>query len=93
MFAASSIRMGQVDVVVAGGMESMTNAPYYLPKARQGYRMGDNKVIDGIMRVRTDYVTRLYLYIHIIITAYIFKFELFVISRTSSPIVPIGRSD
>jgi acetyl-CoA C-acetyltransferase len=50
MFAASSIRMGQVDVVVAGGMESMTNAPYYLPKARQGYRMGDNKVIDGIMR-------------------------------------------
>ena len=51
MFAASSIRTGQVDVVVAGGMESMTNTPYYLPKARQGYRMGDNKVVDGIMRV------------------------------------------
>ncbi len=54
MFAASSIRTGQVDVVVAGGMESMTNTPYYLPKARQGYRMGDNKVIDGVMRVRTS---------------------------------------
>ena len=36
------------DVVVAGGMESMSNVPYYLEKARAGYRMGDGKVVDGM---------------------------------------------
>jgi acetyl-CoA C-acetyltransferase len=44
--ADSMIRAGDVDVVVTGGMESMTNAPYALPKARQGYRMGDGQLID-----------------------------------------------
>src|SRR4051795_7787311 len=39
--ADSMIRAGDVEVVVTGGMESMTNAPYALPKARKGYRMGD----------------------------------------------------
>lgn len=40
------IRLGDEDVIVAGGMESMSNAPYILPKARQGYRMGDQAVVD-----------------------------------------------
>src|SRR5699024_4005259 len=40
------IRIGDEEVIVAGGMESMSNAPYILPDARWGYRMGDKKVID-----------------------------------------------
>ena len=44
--ADSMIRAGDVEVVVTGGMESMTNAPYALPKARQGYRMGDGTLVD-----------------------------------------------
>ena len=43
------IRTGQADVVVAGGMESMTNAPYLLPGARAGYRAGDKTVVDSMM--------------------------------------------
>lgn len=49
VFAAQSIQMGLTDVVVAGGMESMNNAPYYLMQARFGYRMNDNKIIDGMV--------------------------------------------
>ena len=41
------ITVGEFDVVVAGGMESMTNGPYLLPGARAGYRYGDNKIIDA----------------------------------------------
>jgi acetyl-CoA C-acetyltransferase len=44
--ADSMIRAGDVELVVTGGMESMTNAPYALPKARQGYRMGDGTLVD-----------------------------------------------
>jgi len=44
--ADSMIRAGDVEVVVTGGMESMTNAPYALPKARHGYRMGDGALVD-----------------------------------------------
>ena len=44
--ADSMIRAGDVDVVVTGGMESMSNAPYALPKARFGYRMGDATLVD-----------------------------------------------
>jgi len=44
--ADSMIRAGDVEVVVTGGMESMTNAPYALPKARRGYRMGDGQLVD-----------------------------------------------
>src|SRR3954467_12054803 len=44
--ADSMIRAGDVEVVVTGGMESMTNAPYALPKARQGYKMGDGALVD-----------------------------------------------
>ena len=49
MMADLLIQSGQADVVVAGGMESMTNAPYVLPDARGGMRMGDKKVIDSMM--------------------------------------------
>jgi acetyl-CoA C-acetyltransferase len=47
--AAQLVRLGEADVVVAGGMESMTNAPYLLPKARAGYRMGDGTIVDSMM--------------------------------------------
>ena len=43
------IQAGDADIVVAGGMESMTNAPYLLPGARGGYRIGDQKVVDSMM--------------------------------------------
>jgi acetyl-CoA C-acetyltransferase len=43
------VRAGEADIVVAGGMESMTNAPYLLPGARAGYRIGDQKVVDSMM--------------------------------------------
>ena len=49
MLADLLIQAGLADVVVAGGMESMTNAPYLLPDARGGMRMGDKKVIDSMM--------------------------------------------
>ena len=50
MMAAEQIRAGSVEVVLAGGLESMSNAPYMLPKARSGYRMGNGEVIDHMMR-------------------------------------------
>jgi acetyl-CoA C-acetyltransferase len=50
MMAAEQIRSGSVDVVLAGGLESMSNAPYMLPKARTGYRMGPGEVIDHMLR-------------------------------------------
>ncbi|MDN3449767.1 acetyl-CoA C-acetyltransferase [Planococcus sp. APC 3906] len=43
------IRLGDEELIVAGGMESMSNAPYYLPKARWGLRMGDAQVVDGMV--------------------------------------------
>lgn len=49
MYGAQAIQVGDADIVVAGGMESMTNAPYYLMKARAGYRMGNDKIIDGMI--------------------------------------------
>ncbi|MDQ0189427.1 acetyl-CoA C-acetyltransferase [Alicyclobacillus cycloheptanicus] len=50
MLAAQAIRAGDAELLVAGGMESMTNAPYLLPGARGGYRMGDAKVVDSMIR-------------------------------------------
>src|SRR3954469_23214727 len=47
--ADQMISSGDADIVVAGGMESMTNAPYLLPNARAGFRMGVQKVIDAMM--------------------------------------------
>lgn len=49
MMAADQIRSGTANVIVAGGLESMTNAPYLLPKARAGYRMGHGQVLDHMM--------------------------------------------
>ena len=49
MFARREILVGDADVLVAGGMESMTNAPYALPNARGGYRMGNGKIIDTMI--------------------------------------------
>ena len=46
MLAAQAIRTGDADIVVAGGMESMSNTPYILDKARSGYRMGHAQMID-----------------------------------------------
>jgi acetyl-CoA C-acetyltransferase len=46
MYAANDIRCGEYDLAVAGGMESMSNAPYALPQARTGYRMGNGKIVD-----------------------------------------------
>jgi len=50
MLAAQAIRLGDADTVVAGGMESMSNAPYLLEKARDGYRMGNAEVVDSMMK-------------------------------------------
>lgn len=49
MLAAQAIIAGDADIVVAGGMESMSNVPYYLTKARNGYRMGNGTIIDGMV--------------------------------------------
>ncbi|MEQ1247370.1 thiolase family protein [Acinetobacter soli] len=46
MFAADAIQAGSISIAVVGGMESMTNAPYLLPKARSGYRMGHGQMLD-----------------------------------------------
>lgn len=50
MIAALTIAAGEADVVVAGGMESMSNSPYLIEKARSGYRMGDGKIVDEMIK-------------------------------------------
>jgi acetyl-CoA C-acetyltransferase len=60
MLADQAIRCGDERIVIAGGMESMSNAPYLLPKARQGYRLGhaelvDSMIRDGLWDVYNDY--------------------------------------
>jgi len=49
MLAAQAIKAGDHEVLVAGGMESMTNAPYMLPKAREGYRLGHGTLVDAMV--------------------------------------------
>src|SRR6185295_12457931 len=49
MMAAQGIQLGDTDIVVAGGMESMSNAPYLMTKAREGYRMGNGTLIDSMI--------------------------------------------
>jgi len=49
MLGHDLIRAGSADIVVAGGMESMSNAPYLLPKARSGYRVGHDRILDHMM--------------------------------------------
>ena len=50
MIGAQSIMLGLNDVVVTGGMESMSNVPYYVPKARYGYKYGNAELVDGLYR-------------------------------------------
>jgi acetyl-CoA C-acetyltransferase len=49
MMAAQGVQLGDSEMVVAGGMESMSNAPYLLPKAREGYRLGNGELIDSMI--------------------------------------------
>ena len=49
MIAAQSIKSGERDIVVAGGMENMSNIPFYLEKARKGYRLGHGQITDGLV--------------------------------------------
>ena len=49
MMAAQGIQLGDTEIVVAGGMESMSNAPYLLPKAREGYRLGNGTLVDTVI--------------------------------------------
>lgn len=60
MLSAQAISAGEAEVIVAGGMESMSNAPYLLPKARRGYRLGhgeliDSMIIDGLWDVYNNF--------------------------------------
>lgn len=60
MFAAQAIKAEDAELIVAGGMESMSNAPYLLKKAREGYRLGngeliDSMILDGLWDVYNDY--------------------------------------
>jgi len=50
MLGAQAIMCGQANLVIAGGMESMSNVPYYLPKARFGYKYGDATLVDGLQK-------------------------------------------
>jgi acetyl-CoA C-acetyltransferase len=49
MMAAQGVQLGDSEMVVAGGMESMSNAPYLLPKAREGYRLGNGELLDAMI--------------------------------------------
>ena len=61
MMAAQSIKAGENDIVIAGGMENMSSAPYYMDKARNGYRLGDGVLIDGLVK---DGLTDVYNKVH-----------------------------
>ena len=50
MYAAQGIKLGDANVVVAGGMENMSQVPYYLDQARNGYRLGNGSIIDGLVK-------------------------------------------
>jgi len=50
MMAAQGVQLGDTEIVVAGGMESMSNAPYLIPKAREGYRLGHGKILDSVIQ-------------------------------------------
>ena len=50
MMAAQGVQLGDTEIVVAGGMESMSNAPYLLPRAREGYRLGNGTITDSVIQ-------------------------------------------
>ena len=64
--AAQIIKSGDADVILCGGTESMTNAPYLLPNARNGYRMGDGQIVDSMIK---DGLTEAFSLVHMGITA------------------------
>ncbi|KGN79096.1 acetyl-CoA acetyltransferase [Porphyromonadaceae bacterium COT-184 OH4590] len=64
--AAQMIKAGDADVVLCGGTESMTNAPYLLPNARNGYRMGDGQIVDSMIK---DGLTEAFSHVHMGMTA------------------------
>lgn len=66
MMGAQIIQLGEADIVLAGGTESMSNAPYLLPKARYGYRMGDGTLVDSMI---CDGLTDVFDNVHMGITA------------------------
>jgi len=66
MQAAQSIALGDAEVVVAGGMENMSQVPYYLEKARTGYRLGHGQVLDGLVK---DGLTDVYHQTHMGVSA------------------------
>src|SRR5918999_2501881 len=49
MMASQAVKLGDAEIVIAGGMESMSNAPYLLPKAREGYRLGNGTLVDAMV--------------------------------------------
>src|SRR6266702_3645875 len=49
MMAAQGVQLGDTEIVVAGGMESMSNAPYLIPKGREGYRLGNGVLVDAMI--------------------------------------------
>jgi acetyl-CoA C-acetyltransferase len=49
MMASQAVKLGDAEIVVAGGMESMSNAPYLIPKAREGYRLGNGTLVDAMI--------------------------------------------
>lgn len=59
--ATQAIKAGDVDVVVAGGMENMSSVPHYLPGGRTGQKLGDMKLIDGLVK---DGLTDVYNAVH-----------------------------
>jgi len=61
MMAAQSIKVGENDIVIAGGMENMSSVPYYMDKVRNGYRLGDGILIDGLVK---DGLTDVYNKVH-----------------------------
>ena len=61
MIAAQSIKTGENDIVIAGGMENMSSVPHYMDKARNGYRLGDGVLIDGLLK---DGLTDVYNKVH-----------------------------
>ena len=50
MMAAQGVQLGDTEIVVAGGMESLSNAPYLIPKAREGYRLGHGTIVDSVIK-------------------------------------------
>jgi acetyl-CoA C-acetyltransferase len=64
--AAQMIKAGDADVILCGGTESMTNAPYLLPNARNGYRMGDGQIVDSMIK---DGLTEAFSHVHMGMTA------------------------